>query len=77
VLLKLKRSSDRFQLFGAHELITIHSYRNFERAGIGGWFTGILKAAEHFAQAANADRRITSGQGNQVLDSATHFDRRR
>ena len=59
------------RLFGAHKLISLHRYRNLELRGVNECG---LHAAQYLAEAANSHGRVTSGQGDQIFDSASNFD---
>jgi len=53
----------------AHELVAVHGDRHFERP----FGRGFL-AAEDLAEASNADGRVATGKGDQILDPATDGD---
>lgn len=66
----LSGSTHRFQFTLANELIAFHGSGHFIPIGGDG-----VRTAENFAEAANADGRITVPmQRDQILNPAAYFD---
>jgi hypothetical protein len=62
---------------GANELVAVHRDGNFKRCAVRDGSVGSRLAPEYFAETANPDWWIISGQSNQVFDLTAHFNRGR
>lgn len=67
----LDRSSKRFHLVCAHELIPLHGDRDLVRTFNG---VGVLPAAQYFTEATDTHRRIAAGKRNEIFDASANFN---